>query len=646
MNPGFMRLFEPVALGSRTVKNRLTMTAMSTCFAGPAGEVTDRLVGYYARRTQGGVGLVTVEEAYIHPRLPHVKNALGVYGDHLVEGLKRVTGAIHARGGLASLQLGLYFRQQFNGFPRYSVSADAPDCAAGCKELTVEEIGYLTGLFADAAERAMSAEFDAVEIHACHGCLVAEFLSPFWNHRQDAYGGSPDKRFRFAREILAAVRKRLGPAYPVLFRISGSEFTPDGFTPEDAVALSRQLADDGVSAISVSGGLGHVNHIAIPPGSVPRGLLLPIGKRIREAVNVPVIVGNSMTPEIAVQAIENGAADMIGIGRPLIADPDWPQKVKSGRLDEIRHCLRCNQGCYGALLDARRPHITCMYNPESGREFEHPITPASVSRHIVVIGGGPAGCEFARVARMRGHRVVLLERSGRLGGQIRLAALPPAKGDFGKMVDFYEGELERLGVDVRLNTAGTPERLAEFKADVYVFATGSEPVRPPIPGVDMPHVFLAQDVLNQRASVPAGPVVVVGGGATGLETAEYLADQGRSVTVVEMLNEAGRDIQAGIGVREGLMRRLADKQVQIICGQAVKEIDAAGVTLSDRPLTGVGNQTRILAAAVVLAVGMKPAAARPEGLPTSAVWFRIGDCCHPGNALQAIHQAFDLAIRI
>jgi 2,4-dienoyl-CoA reductase-like NADH-dependent reductase (Old Yellow Enzyme family) len=214
----------------------------------------------------------------------------------------------------------------------------------------------------DATERAKNAGFDAVEIHACHGCLLAEFLSPFWNHRTDAYGGSLEARVRFPLEILRAIRKRLGENYPVLYRISGSEFTPDGFTPEDAVAFSQALEDNGVTAVSISGGLGHVNHIAIPPADVPRGLLLPVGKSIKKNVNVPVIVANSMTPQLATEAVEQDMADLIGLGRPLIADPEWPHKVEKGRLDEIRECLRCNQGCFGGIRDPGRPWISCIYN--------------------------------------------------------------------------------------------------------------------------------------------------------------------------------------------------------------------------------------------------------------------------------------------
>jgi 2,4-dienoyl-CoA reductase-like NADH-dependent reductase (Old Yellow Enzyme family)/thioredoxin reductase len=640
-------LFEPIRLGPLTLKNRLVMTAMSTCFATVKGEVTERLREYYATRAAGGAALITVEETYIHPQLPHVKNALGIYSDRLIIGLRELAGRIHQEGSLASLQLGLYFRQPLNGFPRYSVCADAPDCRPSCLELTREEIQFLVQLFVNAAERAQAAGFDAVEIHACHGCLLSEFLSPFWNHRHDAYGGGRAGRFRFALEILKAIRKRLGPTYPVLYRISGSEFTPKGFTPEDAVAFSQALEEGGVSAINVSGGLGHVNHVAIPPSHVPRGLLLPIGKTIKAALRVPVIVGNSMTPELAVEAIRCGQADLIGLGRPLIADPQWPLKVRQGRLEEIRPCLRCNQGCFGALKDARRLGISCIYNPLVGHEFENPLTLAQDKKRVVVVGGGPAGCEVARVARMRGHEVILLEKQERLGGQFSLAGVPPGKADYRKLVEFYQQELERLGVQVRLQTEANPQLLLSLAAEVTVLATGAVPARPAIPGSDLPHVTTSHEVLAGVTAIDQSPVVIIGGGATGLETASLLAERNLRVTVVEMLDAPGRDMLPGIGVREALLERLAVGGVKILTGHCAQAIREDAVVASDRPLLGGGNEIRIPAVRVVLALGLKPQDTLTDrSLMVQGRWHLVGDCRTPGNALDAIHQAFELAVRI
>ena len=641
------RLFEHVRLGPLLLNNRLIMTAMSTRFAGLRGQVTERLNEYYAARAAGGVGLVTVEEAFIHSQLPHVSNALGIYDDLLLPGLQTLTRRIHDEGAFVSLQIGLHFRQQLNGFPRYAVSAKVPDGDGECAELERDEIHYLAELFADAADRTRAGEFDAVEIHACHGCLLSEFLSPFWNKRADEYGGTPEGRFRFPLEILKVIRKRLGPEYPVIFRISGSEFTPDGFTTEDAVEFSKALEATGVTAISVSGGLGHVNHIAIPPSDVPRGLLLPIGKAIKDVVTVPVIVGNSMTPQLAQEAIKAGQADLIGLGRSLIADPLWPVKVEQGRLKEIRYCIRCNQGCFGGLRDAGRSGVSCIYNQLVGREFEHPLIEAESKRRILVIGGGPAGCEVARVARLRGHGVILLEKTDRLGGQFNLAAIPPKKSEFKKLVDFYRHELTRLGVEVRLKTEATHDLLGSLPADVYVVATGAIPGSPPIPGADRAHVTSAQDVLAGTLAIEEDPVIVIGGGATGLETADYLSDKGSKVTVIEVLDSPGRDILQGIGVREALLSRLNSKGVAILTACKAVSISEDAVMVSDRPLIGGGKETRIPARSVVLALGMKPENTLAElEAPGKGVWHRVGDCECLGNAFDAIQNAFELGIKI
>lgn len=639
-------LFQPLRLGRLILKNRLVMTAMSTRFAGPRGQATERLTEYYAARAAGGTALITVEEASIHPMLPHVKNALGAFGDHLVPGLRHLADRIHEEGALASLQIGHYFRPNVNGFPRYVASADAPFCESGCKELNADEIHYLTKLFADAAFRAQTAGFDAVEIHACHGCILSEFLSPYWNHRKDEYGGSREGRFRFVLEILAALRERLDAEFPIIFRISGSEFVPNGFTPEDAVALSKALEAGGAAAVNISGGLGHENHIAIPPSDVPRGLLPPIGKMVKEQVSIPVIVGNSMTPELAEQTLLNGQADLIGLGRPLIADPEWPTKVREGRLSDLRQCIRCNQGCFGALRDPRRKWISCMYNPVAGREFEQPLKKAAREKFVVVVGGGPSGCEVARVTRQKGHRVMLLEKSSRLGGQFNLASVPPNKADFRPMISFFERELPRIGVEVRLETPATQELLESLGADVYVIAAGSIPSRPPIPGVNLPHVTMAHDVLAGTFEIETGPVVVIGGGASGLETADFISKRGISVTVVEMLARAGQDIQDGIGVREALFSRLTAQGVTILPAHRAMAIEEDGLVVSDRPLIGGGDLRKLPARYVVLSLGNRPADNFGQQAGHSAEWYKVGDCSNPGNAYDAIHQAFEIAITI
>ncbi|MCF8040329.1 MAG: NAD(P)/FAD-dependent oxidoreductase [Desulfohalobiaceae bacterium] len=637
------QLFHKVSLGPLELKNRLVMTAMSTRFAANDGRITKRLIEYYALRARGGAGLITVEEASIHPLLPHIPNALGIFNSDFIPGLTALTSRIHEAGSRAALQIGLYFRRHVNGFPRFVASAQGPDSDSSCKELNTTELAYLSELFADAADRSRQADFDAVEIHACHGCLLSEFLSPYWNKRSDEYGGNREGRFRFILETLDAIRRKLGPDYPVIFRISGNEFTAGGFTPEDAVHLSSALEHHGVSAINVSGGLGHENFISIPPAHVPRGILLPAAAQIKEAVSVPVIVGNSMTLDLAVDALQKKKADLIGLGRPLIADPYWPEKVRQNRLDEIRHCIRCNQGCFGGLRDPSQQGITCIYNPQVGREHEEPVSAASTRKRVVIVGGGPAGCEAARVAKLRGHEVVLFERLDRLGGQTLLASRPPHKQDFLKIGAYYHHELIRLGVNLRLNTQAGPELLNSMHADVYLLAQGSFPALPSIPGSDLNHVLTAHDVLSLAHEVNQDPVVVIGGGATGLETADFLSDRGLNVSVVELLEVPGREMLSGIGVRESLLSRLQTKGVEVYSGHRVQEILRDGVMISDRPLIGGGTETVLPAKCVVLAMGMKSnREISCSHLPANAACHQLGDNESLGNAYAAIHHAFDL----
>ncbi|MEW6261615.1 MAG: FAD-dependent oxidoreductase [Thermodesulfobacteriota bacterium] len=638
------RLDDRFRLSGLELKNRLVMTAMSTGLAGPQGQVTDRLVEYYAARAAGGVALITVEEACPHPGLPHVRGALAIHGDHLRPGLEKLTSRLHAEGALAALQIGLYFRPAVSGFPRYVAWAGAPDAGPEVKELTAAEIQYLTGLFAAAARRARSAGFDAVEIHACHGCLLAEFLSPYWNQRTDEYGRDRAGRFRFPLEVLAAVRSALGRDFPVIFRLSGSEFHEPGFSLEDAAALARELEAGGASAVNVSGGLGHINHISIPPSAVPRGILLPLAEAVKKAVGLPVIAGNSLTPEMAARAVATGQADLIGLGRPLIVDPEWPRKVLGHHRDQIRPCLRCNQGCFGGLRHPGRGAITCLYNPTVGREGETLPGQAPKKLKVIVIGGGPAGCEAARVARLRGHEVILLEKADRLGGQFNLAAAAPGKEDFLALIEYYTRELSRLGVRVNLETEATPARMAGLAADVFILAVGAIPYLPPIPGRELPQVTTAHAVLAGQSKLTAGPAVIVGGGAVGLETAAHLANRGLEVTVVEMLVEVARDIQPGIGVRELLLASLERSGVEIHTGLRVEAITPEAVIASDRPLIGGGRQWRFPAGLVVLATGVRIDPGLDElAAAAPGPCFRVGDCSSPGQALEAVHAAFDLA---
>jgi 2,4-dienoyl-CoA reductase-like NADH-dependent reductase (Old Yellow Enzyme family)/thioredoxin reductase len=590
------------------------------------------------------VGLVTVEQAAIHPLLPHIRNALGVFSDSHISGLRKLVDCIHAHGAKAALQIGLYFRPEVSGFPRYAVSRSSGAYPDDVIEISQSDIEHICGLFGRAAERVVDAGFDAVEVHACHGCLVSEFLSPYWNQRADEYGGDAG-RHKLAIQILNKMRRVIGSDFPIIFRIPASEFDERGLKFEDAVSISLALEREGVTAISLSGGLGHINHVAIPPSDIPRGLLLPLASEIKRYVKVPVIAGNSLTPDMAEDALRKNMIDLVGLGRPLIADPEWARKVACGEKENIRPCIRCNQGCFGGLR--YEGIVGCLVNPEAGRETGRRISPASKKLKVVVIGGGVAGCEAARVARLRGHHVTLYEKEGRLGGQWRLASQPPKKNEFIQLIDFYERELNRLGVEVVLNRQVLPEELATMEGDLFIMALGSIPKVPDIPGKDLPHVYLYPDVLSGRVQITQGPVVIVGGGATGLETADYVSEKGFETIVVEMLVEMARDIRQGIGVRELLLRRLEEKRVRLLGGCKLIRIDPESVLVSRRPFSGDGEFLEIPARTVVLCSGNIRNSA-PDRVPFHLRdrVFCVGDCVHPRNALVAISEAYDVAARV
>ena len=642
----FDALFQPISIGSLKLPNRIIMSAMSTRFPQAGNWVNDKVIEHYCRRARGGASLITVELADVHALTPHLKQVLWLHNDSCIPVMRRLTDAIHENGAKASIQLGVFFRPAVAGLCHYTSSLQSPEAQPNAQELTAYELDKLSDLIAAACLRAKKAGYDTVELHGMHGSIVEEFLSPFWNKRTDEYGGSRENRMRFPLELLEKTRKLVGEEFPIIFRICGTEFHPDGTDIDDAVAFCLAAQERGLDALSLSGGIGHIDHLAISASYEKRGMLLPASRAIKENCRIPVIVANALTPQMAHDAVANGDTDIVALGRPLLVDPDWPIKMKEGRPEEIRPCIRCNQGCMGGLRDVSLPHILCLANPQMGRVDQEVPAATEQPRNIVVIGGGPAGCEFAYTAAQRKHRVTLLEKEPRLGGQFRTAAVPPGKEDFRALSDYFEVNLPRVGVDVRTSCEATMEMIKALNPDLVVVATGSTPAVPPIPGINQPHVSLAVDVLNGKAS-PKGNVVVLGGGATGLETGHLLAEKGHAVTVVDMLQEFGRDIVSHVGVREKLLHLMEEVGVKFIPRKRVKAIVVDGVELDDRPLFGGGNVEFLAADSIVVAMGQRPVVALAEELEKAGFnVMRLGDCARPGNALVAIHNAYDAGLTV
>ena len=441
-------------------------------------------------------------------------------------------------------------------------------------ELTREEIHTLVDYYALSAWVSQEAGFDFVEIHGAHCYLPCEFISPLSNLRTDEYGGPLENRARFPLEIVAAIRERCGEEYPVMYRISGAEGAEGGFEVEDAAAVCQMLEAAGVCAISVSAGNWYALHQTIGPMFLPRGFLVPLAATIKRAVSVPVIaVGRLDDAALAEKILADGDADMIAIGRALIADPDLPRKWQEGKLDEIRPCIACN-ACVDLVANAKQAR--CAVNPEVGREDGWEIVPAATPRRVMVVGSGPAGMEAARIARLRGHDVSIWERDEELGGKLDVASRAPSKTTVLDFRDYQARILRELGVEVHTGVEVDADAIHEAAPDVVIVATGADPLVPPIPGISGPNVIDAQEILHDRVTVAPGErYAVIGGSATGCETAEWLVAAGAEVTIVEMLPIVGQGIE--LITRRHLLADLRGKGVSILTKAKVTMVEPNAV---------------------------------------------------------------------
>lgn len=624
-----------------TLKNRIIMPAMASCHAAVNGEVTDKLIRYHAERAKGGAGMNVVEATYVARGGNSFDLGLGISDDFMIKGLSRLTSAVHQHDGKIAVQLqhgGRCANPPTSGEPRMLVSM-IPGLAPSenARVMDAGDIEEVLHAYAQAARRTVEAGFDAVELHGAHGYLINQFLSPLTNHRDDAYGGTLEKRLRFPLEVLAAVRKQVGDAYPVLFRFSMMEFMPGGIDMEQALSICRAMTDHGVDMLNLSIGIGESVEYIIPPASVPGGWNADRAAAVRQAIDarIPVaVVGRICTRATAESIIEGGKADIVAMGRALLADPFLPVKLAEGRDDEIIPCIGCNEGCTGMLNECRP--VSCAVNPRTGYEGDYPMIPAARPKSIVVVGGGPAGCEVALTAALRGHRVVLFEAGSRLGGLANVAALPPGKAVFADLGTYFAGALARAGVDVRLNTRASADMLKELHADHIVVATGGVPVVPAF--CDGADLVLARDILEGKQEAGAR-CLVIGGGLVGSETAEFLAEKGKQVTVVELRADIAADME--YKTRQMLMPRLAELGVVCMTETEVRSIRSGGEVTIRNPYverTMKGFDT------IVIALGYKPDMTLCSALAESGLDFiRAGDCKKVGKIINGVWEGFRMA---
>jgi 2,4-dienoyl-CoA reductase-like NADH-dependent reductase (Old Yellow Enzyme family)/thioredoxin reductase len=644
------KLFEPIKIGKLELKNRIMLAAMVSNFCTEDGFVTDRFKAYHANIARGGCGLNVTESSYVSPEGKRIRYCVGAYDDKLIPGLKELTAAVHAEGGKIAQQIfhgGRECSSEITGLQPVGPSSLISRFRAITKKIempramTLEEIELMVSKFGDAARRAREAKFDAVEIHGAHGYLITQFLSPYANKRTDRYGGDARGRATFLLEIIRDIKKKAGADFPVIVKININDHVEGATTPEDAMVTAGLVAEGGADAIIASVGVHETRpYMMIPPMSIPDFTNIHYAAMVKEAVGVPVAaVGRIIEPLRAAQVIEEGKADLVDLGRALLADPEWPRKAQEGRFDDIRECIGCNQGCIDKCHHMEP--FTCLQNPVIGREREFEIHKAEKPRRVVVIGGGPAGLEAARVAALRNHQVTLYEREMELGGQIRVGRVPPHRDELGKVAEYQIRQVKKLGVGLELGKEVTPELVEDLDADVYVVATGSIPLVPEIDGIDREGVVYAVDVLAGRVSV-GKRIVVVGAGLVGLETADYLVEQGKEVVILEMLDTMAAD--TGNANRIYFEEKFSEKGVEVLLEARVKRVDEDGIVYVqkgwDRKLMGVDT--------VVLATG-----ARAEDSLWKAVEgkrgvkaFAVGDCVEARNAMEAIYEGSKIAREI
>ncbi len=539
----FKAMSQPIKIGPMIVKNRFMVPPMGNNFANTDGTMSEQSVAYYGARAKGGFGLVTVEATVVHQGAKGGPRKPCLYDDSVIPSFKAVADEVHKYGAKISIQLqnaGPEGNAKNAGAPIEAASAIPASVGRDTPEaVSTEKVYELVKGYGEAARRAMEAGFDAVEIHMAHGYLVSTFLSPRTNKRVDEFGGSFENRMRFPRLIIEEIQKTTQGKVAILARINSSDEVEGGLDVHDSAAIAAYLEDCGIDALHVSRAVHIRDEFMWAPTAIHGGFSAELVEEIKRAVSIPVItVGRFTEPQFAELMVREGRADLVAFGRQSLADPETPNKAMEGRLDDLNPCIACLQGCV-ANMYAGNP-ICCLTNPRLGHEVEE-IKPAETKKKIMVIGGGVAGLCAAAIAQERGHEVTLYEQKDILGGNMRLAAYPPGKGDITNMIRAYIVRAEKAGVTIKMNTEVTRELIQAEKPDAVILATGSKTLILPIEGIENPAIIHGGDLLDGKRAA-GEKVLVVGGGMVGCETAAFLGEQNHDVTVIEFRDTCGADV--------------------------------------------------------------------------------------------------------
>jgi 2,4-dienoyl-CoA reductase-like NADH-dependent reductase (Old Yellow Enzyme family)/thioredoxin reductase len=631
------KLLEPILIGNKLAKNRIVMPPMETRMSTINGDITERMLDYYSERAKGGAGLIIIENTFVD-NLASRSSLIssGLYSDHLIAGKNLLAEAIKENGALAIIQLSHGGRQAKGGVTAYEpVAPSAVMCSVTKRiphALTGEEIVEIEDAFAEAALRAKQAGFDGVEVHGAHGYLIGSFLSPRTNLRNDEYGGSLKNRGRFAANIIKKIWSKVGKEFIVGYRISASEFIEGGLEPEEACGFVAYIQKD-IDYISVSAGIYESQSFCnVSSTYVPAGQLIPFSLQMKKAVNIPVIAVGSFNPKLAEQTLKSGHADLIAFGRALIADPQMPNKLTAGRENDIRPCIRGNEGCLSGFYTGCV--MKCEVNPACGRESEYKINKVLIPKKVLIIGGGVSGMEAARVAALMGHNVTLMEKENMLGGHLIESTRQEFKVNEAEFLAWLINQIEKSGVNVLLNTLVTNDTIIKEKPDCLVIAVGSEYIFPAIKGAEF--AIIAGDILN-NTSLAGKKIVVIGGGLVGAETALTLAIEKHEVVILEMMDKIVEKLEVSAG--EALIRRLQHEKVRILTCHTAEEIGADYVIAKDKD----GRCVTLNTDTTVLATGLESRGfTELKDIIPNTVY--IGDCIEARKIYQCTHEAWNAII--
>lgn len=647
----FKNTFSPLMIGNMWVRNRLVVPAMDSAMFEEDGSVSQRTCDYYGKRADGGYGIIILEIAAIDDKGMGMPGQPRLYDDSCIAGLSRLSGRIHQGGARAIVQLHHAGRETTSPMIGGQTAVGPSSIPSNVyrepvHEMTTEEVYQMIADYVSGAKRCQLAGFDGVELHSAHGYMGLQFFSPRTNKRVDEFGGDYEGRTLFHKLILKGIREECGPDFAIIVRIDSIEDRIGGMVENDAVILARMLEEFGADAVNVSAGTYSAWDTIVPPPATEAAWNWHAARRIRAAVDIPVMIAGRFTsPYVVEQTIERGDADLVCTGRQSIADPEFPNKMMAGAVDDIIPCISCTQRCMSfndhETLQEGDWGISCMLNPMSNNRADVRYSPTASPKKIMVIGAGIAGMEAAQIAADRGHHVTVYEKNdeNRVGGQFLIAAYPPYKQELVRAIRFYKHMCDKNGVTFRFNTEVTQKLINDQSPDVLIIATGAVPVKPLISGIESPGVVQANDVLlgNVILGVSA---LIIGGGLVGVETAEFCRDYCDKVDVVEMMPHVAPELY--MTVRDDLLKRFKDEEIGLHTHTKVLRIEN-GTVYAEKNGKEIAFENYDN---IILAVGANAYQPFNEPEKLAKEVYIIGDAKEARSAVEAIYEGARIAMKI